>query len=340
MPRGGLFAPWLLNGRLMKTVFAVPVQKLLSKSDVPRQNPEGLAIRIFHKFGALPLIKKEGFMDLFEALIWAAVIAAGIMDVALPALLIILIVKAAGFFRNSQKEIYENVEDYAKKVKILFTVGILVSVPAVILLFVGYYNNIAAIMNAAVFFSFIFGDGANAALIQLGFFILNIILGILAFGKNSSAAKLYRNLYPPVPTANTYKENAARASAPKPDTDLSASAVASDEEWDRLFGGNGDMSPQTDKADLRAKNGGGDFEKSSKNALSGSSDIRKAPDKELMRFLEGEDAKAKEAVVPAENKKAGDGDGLNLCPECGYLNFEGNTECDFCGAKLKEKRQS
>ena len=269
-------------------------------------------------------------MDLFDILIWVVIIAAGLTDIALPILFIIMAASAESFLRQTQKEKYENLRDFAKKVKTIFTIGIFSSIIAVVLLFFMYNR--------------------NYAYIQAGIFVFLIIMSIFAFGREKKAAQLYRNLYPPVPTSNAYKNGGTKSAASKPKADLPAAAVTSNEEWDRLFGGNNidsdksdevnenlDIARAADKELLEYVN------KDSENKASEEDDninldldLRKAPDKELMQFLEGGDT-GTSPTAPAEHRQAGKGDGLNVCPECGYLNFEGNTECDFCGAALKKE---
>ncbi|MDE7281814.1 MAG: hypothetical protein K2N36_08775 [Ruminiclostridium sp.] len=265
-------------------------------------------------------------IDLFDILKWIAIAAAGLTNIALPILFIALAAGAGSFLRRTQKEKYENVRDLAKKVKAVFTINIFSSIIAVVLLY------------------FMFDK--KYAYIQAGFFVLLIIMGIFAFGREKKAAQLYRNLFPPVPTSNAYKNGGTKSAASKPKADLPAAAVTSDDDWDKLFGGNnnsekaGEVNQNLDIAkaadrelleyvDEEPKNGTSEEDKVNLDL-----DIRKAPDRELMQYLEGSDTRTA-PTVPTQNKEAGKGDGLNICPECGYLNFEGNTECDFCGAALK-----
>lgn len=269
-------------------------------------------------------------MTLFDILIWIVIIAAGTTDVALPILFIIMIINAGSFLRKTQKEKYENLRDFAKKVKGIFTVGIFSSIISVVLLFFMYDK--------------------NYAFLQAGIFVFLIIMGIIAFGREKKADQLYRNLYPPIPTANAYRNGGSKSTAAKPKSDLPAAAVTSDEEWDKLFGGNGvdsgkpgevnenlDIARAADKELLGYVNEASENNNSpEEDSINLDLDIRKAPDKELMQFLEGGDT-GTAPTVPAEHKQAGKGDELNVCPECGYLNFEGNTECDFCGAALKKE---
>ncbi len=269
-------------------------------------------------------------MDLFDILIWVVIIAAGITDIALPILFIIMAASAGSFLHQTQKEKYENLRDFAKKVKTIFTIGIFSSIIAVVLLFFMYDK--------------------NYAYIQAGIFVFLIIMGIFAFGREKKAAQLYRNLYPPIPTSNAYKNGGSKSTASKPKANLSAAAVTSDEEWDRLFGGNNidsgksdevnenlDIAKAADKELLEYINQAPDNKDSEEDEkINLDLDLRKAPDKELMQFLEGGNT-GTASTVPAEHKQAGKGGELNVCPECGYLNFEGNTECDFCGAALKKE---
>ncbi|MDE6724957.1 MAG: hypothetical protein K2J79_05060, partial [Ruminiclostridium sp.] len=97
-----------------------------------------------------------------------------------------------------------------------------------------------------------------------------------------------------------------------------------------------DIAKAADKELLEYVNNDQENKASEEDNVNPDLDIRKAPDKELMQYLEGGDV-GTAPTVPSQHKKAGKGDELNVCPECGYLNFEGNTECDFCGAALKKE---
>lgn len=270
-------------------------------------------------------------IDLFDILKWIAIAAAGLTDIALPILFIILAASAGSFLSRTKKEKYENVRDLAKKVRVVFTVNIFSSIIATVLLY------------------FMFDK--KYAYIQAGVFLFLIIMGSVAFGIEKKATCLYRNLFPPVPTSNAYKNGGTKNAASKPKADLPAAAVTSDDDWDKLFGGNNkdpgkgvevnenlDIAKAADSELLEyvndEKNKASEEDEEDKVNLD--LDIRKAPDRELMQYLEGGDT-GTAPTAPAQNKEAGQGDGLNICPECGYLNFEGNTECDFCGAALKKQ---
>lgn len=271
-------------------------------------------------------------MDLFDILIWIAIAAAALTDIALPILFIVMAAGAGSFLHRTQKEKYENVRDLAKKVKAVFTINIFSSVIAVVLLFFMYDK--------------------KYAYIQAGIFVFLIIMGIFAFGREKKAAQLYRNLYPPIPTSNAYKNGGSKSTVSKPKADLPAAAVTSNEEWDKLFGGNNadsgkagevnenlDIAKAADKELLEYVNNDSENKVSEEDEdkINLDLDIRKAPDKKLMQYLEGGDV-GTAATVPTQHKEAGKGEELNVCPECGYLNFEGNTECDFCGAALKKEK--
>lgn len=269
-------------------------------------------------------------IDLFEVLKWIAIAAAGLTDIALPILFTVMAAGAGSFLHRTQKEKYENVRDLAKKVKAVFTINIFSSIIAIVLLF------------------FMFDK--KYAYIQAGIFVFLIIMGIFAFGREKKAAQLYRNLCPPVPTSNAYKNGGSKSTVSKPKADLPAAAVTSDDDWDKLFGGNSidsgkggevnenlDIAKAADKELLEYVNNDSENKASEEDNVNMDLDIRKAPDKELMQYLEGGDT-GTAATVPTQHKEAGKGEELNVCPECGYLNFEGNTECDFCGAALKKEK--
>ena len=268
-------------------------------------------------------------IDLFDILKWIAIAAAGLTDIALPILFIVLAAGAGSFLHRTQKEKYENVRDLAKKVRAVFTINIFSSITAALLLFFMYDK--------------------KYAYIQAGIFVFLIIMGIFAFGREKKAAQLYRNLFPPVPTSNAYKNGGTKSAASKPKADLPAAAVTSDDDWDKLFGGNNieagktgeinenlDIAKAADKELLEYVNNDPDNKVSEDDRVNMELDIRKTPDRELMQYLDGGDV-GTAPTIPAQHKEAGKGDELNVCPECGYLNFKGNTECDFCGAALKRE---
>lgn len=272
-------------------------------------------------------------MNLFEAIGWALIIGAEICYIILPILFTRMIVKAEDFLRNSQKVIYENLRDFTKLVKKVFYFLIFTLVmPVFYLIWVGYTST----FNITHF-------------IPLGIFAAEAIFAAIAFGREKKAARLYRNLYPPQPTRSAYQNNGTKAAAVKPEVDLPAAAVTSDEDWDKLFGGNNigsdkrgevnenlDIAKESDKELLEYVSKDSENNSEKADTINEDLDIRKAPDKGLMQYLEGGDT-GTAPTIPAENKEVG-GEELNICPECGYLNFEGNTECDFCGAELKRKK--
>lgn len=272
-------------------------------------------------------------MDLFLAIGFASIIGAGVCAIILPVLFTRMTVKAINFLRYSQKEVYENLRDFVKPVKRVF-----------------YFSIVADVMLVFRLIWEWFGGGFNSIhLIPLGLFATEVIFAAVAFNKEQKAAQLYRNLYPPQPTRSAYQNNGTKTAAVKPEADLPAAAVTSDEDWDKLFGGNNidsdkngevnenlDIAKESDKELLEyvSKDCKNNSEKA--DTINKNLDIRKAPDKGLMQYLEEGDT-GTVPTIPAEHKEVG-GEELNICPECGYLNFEGNTECDFCGAELKKKK--
>lgn len=260
-------------------------------------------------------------MDLITVLPYILTIASGISEIALPIFCIKIFIDAGKFFTYRRKEAYESAKYYTKKAKIFFRCVICALIYCLIYLMIcGFDTNTLELAMAI------------AAAVE-------IVLALITFGREKAAASLYRNLYPPVPTSKMKVTDSAKRS-PSQAAAENPNSAAKDEDWDKWFG-----TDDTDKSQVNQNLdivGEGDKELLSyvKNAKAAPQekvnldlDIRKAPDKELMQYLQGGEAAAK-PLIPAENAKAGK-ENLNICPACGYLNFEGNTECDFCGAKLK-----
>ncbi len=269
-------------------------------------------------------------MDLFIVIGFVLIIGTGVCFIILPVLFTKMIVEAVSFLRYSQKEVYENLRDFAKPVKKVFYFSIIAELMLVFRLIWEWYSSTFNPIH----------------LIPLGIFAAEAILAAVAFSKEQKAAQLYRNLYPPQPTRSAYRNNGTKAAAVKPEPDLPAAAVTSDEDWDKLFGGNNvdsdkqgevnenlDIAKESDKELLEYVREDSENNSEKADTVNKDLDIRKAPDKGLMQYLEGRDT-GTAPTIPAEHKEVG-GEELNICPECGYLNFEGNTECDFCGAELK-----
>lgn len=266
-------------------------------------------------------------MDLIEVLLWALLIGVSLLETVFPILFTKMIADAASFLRKSEKEKYEKLRDYVKVVKRLFYL--------LIVLFVLYAVKVLV---------FYFTDSLNNYdLYPLFPFVPECILAGIAFNKHNKAAALYRNIFPPMPSRNAY--NAKTKAAGRTDAVSGSAPAVSGEEWNKLFGEEGgskkedinenlDIAKEADKELLNyLKSEDGSTENDSPDTINENLDIRKLPDSELMEYLKGGEKPA-EPTVPVVNKQTG-GEKLNICPACGYLNFEGNEQCDFCGAELK-----
>lgn len=263
-------------------------------------------------------------MDFFTVLTWVAFVGFSLLEIAVPILFSKILSDSLDFIRKSERQKFEDLRDYTKKIKKTFYIMIAFFALHVIVLVIKYFNATPI---------------EDFELIPLYPFIPECIFVGFCFKKYHAADRLFRYMFAPTPSRSAF--NPKRASnTPTLKEGANAPAITN-EEWNRMFGESGgkkeelnenlDIAKEADKELLNYLEAEKDG--SEADAINENSDLRKLPDSKLMEYLkEGE--KPTESIIPAENKQT-EGESLNICPSCGYLNFEGNTQCDFCGAELK-----
>lgn len=193
------------------------------------------------------------------------------------------------FMAHSKQEYFEEIKDTCRDLPKKIAVVALISFPA---LFITDH----VLMSVGLFsFLNIYDFRAWAVFLLMVITIAVGVFGIKVFLAGNKATALYRNLYPPVPTEQAFRQmNAA------------GYILHSDEELYETM----------------------DDGTSSENA---NTEIFGEKDPEIMQYVEGgKSFFRQETEVPISGEETE----LAACPLCGSLNSKTAVICDFCGAAL------